>query len=282
MSDNLLYALFVAGLSSVGAYFFVSAMGQTIEDARGEQLRESGGSLGELYIGLSGETFLLLRGGLTLVMFILGFMAVNVFSGAFLAAFGWIGPGWLLKRMKEKRVQLCEQQLIEALELMSNSIKSGLTLPQACELLTKEFPPPISQEFSLLLAESRLGVEFNDGLQNMAERLNSIVFHILATGVAITKRCGGDMTVIFANIAQTIRDQGTIEGKLNAVTAQGRFQGVILSVMPFALIVILWFVDPSHVETLFGFKIGLWALALVVVLVIMAQAWIQKLMTIDV
>jgi tight adherence protein B len=88
--------------------------------------------------------------------------------------------------------------------------------------------------------------------------------------------------VIFQNIAQVIRDQATIEGKLFAVTAQGRFQGLILGMMPFILVCVLYFVEPSHVETLFGYKVGLYAFSLVVAMVIFAQVWIQRLLKIDV
>ena len=134
----------------------------------------------------------------------------------------------------------------------------------------------------MVLAETRLGVDFNDALTNMAVRLKSNILGILASGVAVTKRCGGDMTVIFTNIAQTIREQATIEGKLDAVTAQGRFQGQVLGLMPFALVGALYFIDRAHVETLFGYQIGLWAMFLVVCMVVMAQLWIRKLLQIDV
>ena len=184
--------------------------------------------------------------------------------------------------MKAARVKKIEQQLVDGLELLGNSLKSGLTLQQSVELLVREFPKPISQEFSLLLAETRLGVDFIDGLHKMASRLDSTIVAILASGVAITKRCGGDLTQIFQNIAQTIREQAKIEGKLDAVTAQGRFQGQILGAMPFALVGILYFVDRQHVRTLFGYQLGLIAFGAVVVMVMLAQAWIVRLMKLDV
>ena len=148
--------------------------------------------------------------------------------------------------------------------------------------MVREFPPPISQEFGLVLAESRLGIEFTEALENMSKRLDSTIVGILASGVAITKRCGGDLTQIFGNIAQAIRERAVIEGKLNAVTAQGRFQGLILGLMPFALVIILYFIDRDHVVTLFSYTLGIWAFTAVCIMVILAQLWIRKLMDIDV
>ena len=155
-------------------------------------------------------------------------------------------------------------------------------MQQACELLVKEFPNPISKEFSIVLAENRVGVDFIDALENMATRMNSMIVQILASGVAITKQCGGDLGQIFGNLAETIREQARIEGKLKAVTSQGRFQGLILGLMPFALLIALYFVDVQHVRTLFGHQVGIYAFAGVVAMVIIAQVWIRKLMDIDV
>jgi len=273
----LAFALFF-----LAAFFAANALKDIPEEIKEEQEATGANTLGELYINMSPQTFLLLRlAGATLAFF-LGFAAVNPVAGIMLAAGAWVVPGIMLGRMKMKRLMAIEEQLVDALEMMGNALKSGLTLPQAFELIVREFPAPISQEFNLVLSEYRLGKDFNEALSRMSKRLNSLVVEVLVTGVAITKRCGGDLTEIFGNIAQTIRDQARINGKLQAATAQGRFQGLILGIMPFALIVVLYFVDRQHVETLFGYTLGIWALCLTIAMVVMAQLWIRKLMDIDV
>lgn len=224
----------------------------------------------------------LIRNALTVVVFLLFSLSGSVAIAAIAAGISFIVPMAVMRNNREKRTRRVETQLVEALELLGSSIKSGLTLPQASALVVQEFPPPISEEFNVVLAETRLGVDFVDALSNMAGRLRSNIVQILASGVAVTKRSGGDMTQIFQNIAQVIRDQASIEGKLSAVTAQGRFQGLILGLMPFALMIVLYFVDPSHIEVLFGYKFGLVAVGAVVGMVILAQVWIRKLLDIDV
>lgn len=274
------------GLIAVVAFgislLILSDGGSLAENIRDEQKKAGDATLAELYINISPTTFFFLRLMAGLLCFAVAYLFFGVFIGLIFFIAGYFVPLFQLKRMRTKRVRKIEEQLISGLELLGNSLKSGLTLPQALELLVKEFPPPISQEFSLVLAETKIGVEFTDALANMATRLNSTIVSILATGVAVTKKCGGDITEIFQNIATTIREQATIEGKLQAVTAQGRFQGLILSMMPFGLIVILWFIDRAHVETLFGYQLGIWAIGLVVVMVAMAQLWINKLLSLDV
>ena len=276
----LVSVLFMIAAAAI-AYFLFDRMEDAVEDIRAQQQVAAGLTLGDLYVGMKPETFFAVRVLVTSVFFLFGYLSVNVFLGIFLAAGAYVAPGLVLTRLRVKRVLQIETQLVEALELMGNALKSGLTLPQAIELVVKEFRPPLSQEFSRVLAENRLGVDVAAGLNNMAERLNSTVVSILATGVAIVKRCGGDMTQIFQNIAGVIREQAHMEGKLKAVTAQGRFQGLILSIMPFGLMIALWFIDRSHIEALFGYQIGLIAVASVVVMVICANVWISKLLDID-
>jgi tight adherence protein B len=254
---------------------------QVAELQQGE-LSKGDVTLAELSLSLSSSQLLSLRVLGAFVAFLLGFFALNLIFAAGFAAVAFVGPVLYLEALRRKRVIKVEQQLVEGLELLGNSIKSGLTIQQAVELLVREFPAPIKQEFALVLSETRLGVEFTDALVNMANRLRSNIVQILAAGVMVTKKVGGDLTVIFGNIAQTIRDQANIEGKLNAVTAQGRFQGLILGFMPFALVIILYFVEPAHVEVLFGYTFGRWALGAVVIMVILAQLWIRKLLDIDV
>lgn len=264
------------------AHIFIDKIEDAASEMKEQQELTGAQTLGELYVNISPELFFYVRTLIVALFFICGLMAINVMLGFFLAAIGFFLPSFILKRMREKRVKQLETQLVEGLELMGNALKSGLTLQQAMELLVKEFPAPVSQEFNRVLAENRLGVELTEALQNMSIRLESTIVAILVSGVGITKRCGGDLTQIFSNIAQTIREQATIEGKLDAVTAQGRFQGLILSIMPFALIVVLYFVDRSHVETLFGYQMGIYAVAAVFGMVMMAQAWINKILKIDV
>ncbi len=279
---SLVWSLVVAVIVVYGFITLITNYEDTVTEIKDTQVKHGDDTLGELYLNISPELFFFLRIVVAGMWFLIGSALLNVLLGIILATVGYIVPKIVLNNLKKQRVIKVEQQLVEGLELLGSSLKSGLTLQQATELLVKEFPAPVSQEFAVVISETRLGIDFNDALTNMAERLNSNVVRVLAAGVAITKRCGGDLTVIFQNIAQTIRDQANIEGKLDAVTAQGRFQGLVLGLMPFALIILLYFVDRSHVETLFGYQLGLWAIGLVIIMVGMAQLWIRKLMDIDI
>lgn len=280
MSVQIFQFLLNGALCLAAAYFVYVFMG----GEEGAEAKEEGYDAGfaDAYLGLTPEKWRNIRAASVIIPFLLGYLAVNVAAGLLLAGIGYAVPLMIMRRLRIKRVRRIEQQLVEGLELLGNGLKSGLTMQQSMELLVREFPPPISQEFSRIIAETRLGVEFTEALERMAERLDSTVLYILATGVTIAKQCGGDMTQIFSTISSTIREQATIEGKLDSVTAQGRFQGLVLGLMPFALMIVLYFVDPTHIQTLFTYRLGLWAVCAVIAMVVMAQLWIRKLLAIDV
>ena len=263
-------------------YIFMSEASVAAATFRSEQLKKGEEKLLDAAIFISPSVFFFTRVTLSLLLFSFFSFAIHILFGVILGLAGFFGPKIFLDNLKFKRVKKIEEQLVGGLELLGNCLKSGLNLQQAIELLVKEVPAPLSTEFTIVLAENRLGKDFNEALANMSVRLGSVVVDILATGVAITRKCGGDLTEVFSNIAQTIRDQATIEGKLDAVTAQGRFQGQILGAMPFLLILILYFANRPHVVTLFGTNLGLIAFCSVVVMVVLAQLWIRKLLDIDV
>ena len=274
---SLVTALAVVAILFLALRFYVSS--SEMEEIKN---KSQGGDLDYLVLSLSGKSFFTLRLVLAIVVFFVASFAIHIAFGIVCGVLGYYLPVQFQKRAQLKRVGKLEQQLVEALELLANGLKSGLTLPQAMELVVREFPAPINEEFATVLAETRVGVDFIDALYNLARRTGSHIIQILATGVAITKRCGGDLTQIFHNIANTIRGRSHIEGKLRAVTAQGRAQGIFLGLMPFGLIILLFFVDPNHVEVLFSDKVGLIAFCSVVVMVGVAQLWIKKLLAIDV
>lgn len=219
---------------------------------------------------------------LAISLFVVGALGLNLWFGLLLAGLGWKLPRIWLRQAQLKRRQLLTAQLVEGLALMGNGLRSGLTLQQSMDLLTREFPPPISKEFSVVLAENRLGVDLRDAIANMAARLKLPVVTILSTGVSVTLKCGGDLSEIFQHIAETSRARARIEGKIQAISSLGRFQASLLSAMPFLLMIALFFLDRDHVVILFDTKIGLLAVGTTVALVVLANVWIGWLLKLDV
>jgi tight adherence protein B len=270
--------------TSVGAasFFFVDTI-QGIGDRmvlRGSQSAKI--ELERIEQEATARTFYLKRAISSFAVLCLGTYAINIAFGLVLSWIVYMIPGVLLKRKIEARERLISEQFVGGLEMLRNALKSGLTLQQAIELLVRESPAPLSTEFSRVIGDTRLGVEIRAAIENMSARLKLPVFTIFSTGVAVTIRYGGDLGEVFQHIAETIRSRASIEGKIDAVTSLGRYQALVLSGMPFVLLVMLYFIDRQHVELLFTTKIGLFAVGGMVTLVVIANAWIARLMKVDV
>ena len=145
-------------------------------------------------------------------------------------------PRMYLKFLGKQRLRKFNEQLEEALTSMSSSLKAGFSITQAIEAVASENKTPISIEFRLLLQEIRLGVPLEKALENMCERLGSDDLELTSTAIITARQTGGDLTVILDRLASVIRERTRINNKLNAMTAQGKLQAMIIGAMPFLLL----------------------------------------------
>jgi tight adherence protein B len=191
-------------------------------------------------------------------------------------------PMILVRLMKRARDRRFNVQLVDALMNMSNSLKAGFSLPQALELIAREMDNPISQEFRLLVMEMRLGVEMGTALENLLERMPSDDLDLVVTSVQISSEVGGALTQVFDNIAETIRSRQRIEGRIRALTAQGRMQGLIMCLLPFVVAGALHLISPTLIRPLFTTLPGGVIMGIIVVFELCGALWIRKIINIDV
>jgi tight adherence protein B len=245
-------------------------------------LAEAEVSLGDLFSTMDPERLFnlsLLFAGITFVVFS---VLINVIAGAFFAAGAFYSPRMYFNLARDKRRLLFAEQLVDALGMMSNSLRAGLTLPQAIELVVREMKPPITQEFGRVLQDYRLGSDFDEAMLAMARRVGSRDLDILVNSIMITRRSGGNVGEIFGAIATTIRERFRVEQKLRAMASTGTAQALVMSAMPFMLMAVLFFVEKEYVILLFSTTVGLIAVGVVVFLVVVAFFWIRNIMDLDI
>ncbi|MEK7484056.1 MAG: type II secretion system F family protein, partial [Planctomycetota bacterium] len=156
------------------------------------------------------------------------------------------------------------------------------SLPQAFDMVVREQPAPIKQEFHILSQEMRLGVPMEDGLKNLWRRMPSEDMQLFMIAVNISKEVGGDLMSVFSNIAVTIRERFRIEGKIQAMTGQGRMQGMVVSMMPPAMGVILNIIDPVMTSLLWTTMAGWILIITVTIMEVVGYLWIQSIVNIDI
>jgi tight adherence protein B len=169
---------------------------------------------------------------------------------------GWKLPKPIVNSMYNRRVTKFVMQMVDALSLMSNGMKSGLSVVQSLGLVTQEMPNPIQQEFTLVLSENRVGVSLEDAFLNLAKRIKSDDVEMFVTSINILKETGGNLAETFDTIVSTIRERIKVENKISALTAQGFYQGVFVMAIPPILAVVFFQTDPDFMRPLVTTPIG--------------------------
>lgn len=195
---------------------------------------------------------------------------------------GYLIPRVAVKFLRKRRFDRIDAQLVDTLTLMSSSLRSGLSLAQAVDLVVKEMKPPISEEFSIAARETRLGVLLDDALTNMANRLPVEDLKMVITSLVTIRETGGNLTEIFDVIAHTIIERKKVENKIKALTAQGMFQGRAIALMPLAVVFMFYMMDPEFVKPLYTTFLGWIMILLVAGLVSMGYWMMMQIVKIEV
>ena len=192
------------------------------------------------------------------------------------------GPRLLLHILKARRLKKFNNQLVEALGAMSNSLKAGFSITQSFETIARDGENPIAQEFGALLQQTRVGVTFSDALDNLQERVGSDDLTLVCLAVETARQTGGNLTGIFEQIATTIRERFRIENRIQTLTAQGKLQGIVVGAMPLIIGAALMIVDPGMMIPFLRSMMGLAIVVIVGVLLTCGGLLIRKIVRIDV
>lgn len=220
-------------------------------------------------------------GGLFLILFWPNVVAGLAF-GALFTLIGWNLPKHIIKYLYEKRCSKFTDQMVDAMTILSNGVRAGLSVNQAMDRVVKNLANPISQEFRLVLSQNQIGQTLEDALTELGERIPRPDVQMFVTSVNILKETGGNMAETFQTITFTIRERQKVEKKIEALTAQGIMQGIIVSCIPFILLAVFFAIDPNYIMPLFTTTLGLVALTVVIALQIIGGLMIKKVVTIKV
>lgn len=218
----------------------------------------------------------------------LAFLAVwpNVMIGLVLGSvvtmLGWSIPKTVVTNMWEKRCNRFTDQMVDGLTIMSNGVKAGLSITQSMERVVENMKGPISQEFNLVLNKQRLGMSLEEAFSELGERVPRQDVQMFVTAVNILKETGGNLAETFSTIVTVIRERQKIEKKIQAMTAQGIMQAVIITLVPFILLGVFLVMDPNYVKPLFGKPLGWFALVLMLGLQVIGGVMMKKIVTIKV
>ena len=289
-----LLASVCAGLCALFATFvIVEFVSYTSARYRERFLAEAAVELDDVLLQLPASRILDLSIALAVAAFILfgglsSFLSAEVnwlrtvVIGTVSAVVAFLGPRFYLRSLKKQRLAKFNEQLEDALISMSSALKAGFSITQALENVASEKRHPISFEFTLLLQELRLGVQFDTAMRKMADRIGSQDFELVAVAVITARQTGGELTNILEELSGVIRERMRIMQRVRALTAQGRMQAWLIASVPFVLLFAMTRLAPDLMDEFLGSAVGVVVLFAVVVMVVSGFLWIRKITTIDV
>jgi tight adherence protein B len=189
----------------------------------------------------------------------------------------------MVMRWKRKRKTLkIERYMPDAMELLARSLRAGHTLSGTLDLVSQEIPAPLGTEMRITYDEQKLGLSMTQAFRRMGERVASQDLRYCVTAVIIQSETGGNLAEILENIGLIIRERLKLKGKVQGLTAEGRFSALILSLLPFVTFLALYFANRKYVMTLFEDPMGLQLLSVAIVSISLGIFVMKRMVSIKV
>lgn len=222
---------------------------------------------------------------LVVVLFLAGGIVSPVIIVAFAAIVGY--AGWRLVRvyfnvLVKKRQAKFEAGLLDLTAGLANSLKAGMAFPQALERISSRMTGPMKEELAIVLREYRLGLDMPTSIDRLVERMPCEDIRLIASAVRLTTSTGGSLADVLQEMTEMIRGRRDFAERLKAVTAQGRFEGIVLGSMPVLAFVIFYIIQPDIMSTLFETEIGWVAIGIAAILEVCGYMVISRITKIEV
>jgi len=233
---------------------------------------------------------LILQSGIRFsVLQFLGLMLLAVFGGLLIAymlrlpvlmmiaagAVGGILPLLYLQGSKHNRMNVVEEQLPNALDLLGRAMMAGHAFPSGLQMVGSEMPDPIASEFRIVFDEINYGISTQEALMNLTTRVPSTDLSYFVIAVLIQRETGGNLAELLSNISQLIRARLKLMGTVRVLSAEGRLSAWILTLLPFVLGLVLHLMNPEFLSVLWTDPMGqkMVAVALLMMVIGIFSMW---------
>ena len=228
-------------------------------------------------------------GGILLVsasLAVLGMFGVLMFSPVGAAApigllLGALPILFLLQR-RSARIKKFEEQFPEALDLLARALRAGHAFQTSLGMVADEVADPVGPEFKKTFDQQNFGLPLKECLFELADRMPLLDVRFFATAVTIQRETGGNLAEILDNLAYVVRERFKILRQVRVHTAHGRFTGYVLLALPAVLGIILSYLSPDHMNTLFTEPMGKQMLLGAGVMQTVGYFWIKQVIKIEV
>jgi tight adherence protein B len=177
-----------------------------------------------------------------------------------LAVFFAVSPLIYISFKRSKRLAMFEEQFPEALDFIARALRAGHAFSMSLEMLANDSPEPLSIEFRRVYQEQNLGSPMETTLLGLAERVPIVDVKFFVSAVLLQREAGGNLSEILTNLAHTVRERFRLKGHIKAATAHARITAVILTALPFVVLLLLQAQNPAYLKGFLAFDEGPWLL----------------------
>ena len=193
----------------------------------------------------------ILVGGIGVLLGGLG--GLSILTGLIGAVVGFFASDIYVSLRIRRRVKAFVNQLGDTITLMSNSLRAGYSLLQTMDMVSRESPPPISDEFRRVVHEVGLGINHQEAMAHLLRRIPSDDLDLLISAINIQHEVGGNLAQILDVIGHTIRERVRIKGEIGVLTAQQTISGYVIAGLPVILGIALFLISPDYIGKMFVF-----------------------------
>jgi tight adherence protein B len=227
--------------------------------------------------------FLLASAGLGIGLGLLVGMGMQTLPGGIVASvMGASMPYLVVRRRATKRMDKFEEQLPDAIDLMTRAIRAGHPLNAGFQMVADEASEPTAGEFRRVFEEQRFGLPFEDAIYGLADRVPLVDTRIMATAMLVQREVGGNLAEVLGNLAHVIRERFKIRRQLRVITAQGRMSGYVLAALPLCVGAAIYLLNREYSTLLFTHPLGKIMLVVAVVMQVIGYLWIRKIVNIEI
>jgi tight adherence protein B len=194
----------------------------------------------------------------------------------------WLPTALYLKRKTSKRCAAFADQLPDVLQLVASSLRSGFSLSQALDSVVGEGSQPVAPEFGRALAEVRLGVDLEDALDKVAERMRCQDLTWVIMAVRISRQVGGNLAEVLVTTVHTMRERGQLRRQVRALSAEGRLSAYVLVSLPVGIGLWLFAIRREYVRPLYTTGAGIFMLSFAVFGILIGGLWLSRIVKVEV
>ncbi len=183
---------------------------------------------------------------------------------------------------RTKRFQKFRENFPDALDSMARALRAGYPLSAAMEMIAAETAPPVAGEIRRTSAEANLGRGWPQALDNLGKRIPLLEINLFIAAVQLHARTGGKLSEVMSGLAENMRESNALQGEVRALAAYGKLTGLILTILPIGIAIMMLIVSPGYMQVLFNHPTGKNLIAIAIGCLILAHFVIRKIVNIQV